>query len=307
MYVIVDPVNDDTKGITTYSNLLYDLLRKNNIDAFLIRKRIDQDIKCFYEEIAQRIDVKKHLFEIPDSYCYLFNHEARVHIRLHGNQTVLQKIQGHSIDTARQAAEEKRILESEYISSPSESNFLETAKFIHIKKCSIYPNPVPEAETTFWMPRDIEILFLGRFQRLKGVEFIRPIEKILNKKILVYSKNFNPLNKLFYHFAPSVIPKKNLLRRTKVVIIPSLFESFSMVKYEALSNGCKVVTWDTTPCSDYELKNGVFVAKAFHPDDFAQKITDALNDKCEYDFRLISKKINELVLRNIRNIIEAKQ
>ena len=53
MYVIVDPVNDDTKGITTYSNLLYDLLRKNNIDAFLIRKRIDQDIKCFYALLSK--------------------------------------------------------------------------------------------------------------------------------------------------------------------------------------------------------------------------------------------------------------
>lgn len=40
MYVIVDPVNDDTQGITTYSNLLYDLLRKNNIDAFLRNSQI---------------------------------------------------------------------------------------------------------------------------------------------------------------------------------------------------------------------------------------------------------------------------
>lgn len=307
MYVIVDPINDDTKGITTYSNLLYGLLRKNNIETFLIRKRSGQDIESFYGCITQKIDIKKHIFEIPDSYCYFFNKEARVHIRLHGNQAVLQKSQGHSIDVDRQKAEENRILDSQYVSSPSEQNFLETAKFIRIENCLIYPNPVPEGETISQRPRDIEVLFLGRFQRLKGIEFIRPIERILNKKILVCSKKINPLNKLFYHFTPSTIPKDNLLKRTKVVIIPSLFESFSMVKYEALSNGCKVVTWDTTPCTDDELKNGVFVAKSFDLEDFAQKIKNALNDHREYDFQFISKNINELVLRNIRNILEANQ
>lgn len=305
MYIILDPINDTTKGITTYSNLLYKLLCKNNIKSFLIRKRIGQNIKEFYREIENSINLANHIIEIPDTFCYLFNAKASLHIRLHGNHSLLQKVQGNKINEARQIAESEKISLAQTISSPSESNYLATLDFIHLSKCLIFPNPVPiKLSSAKYEKRDIEILFLGRFHRLKGVEFIQKIEKILHKKILIYTESEVLFQRLFYKFIPTTITKENILSRSKVVIIPSLFESFSMVKYEALSCGCKVVIWDTTPCSQAELQMGVYTAQSFNIRDFADKINLALNDNTVYPYKTLAESINASVIENIKKMME---
>lgn len=51
-----------------------------------------------------------------------------------------------------------------------------------------------------------------------------------------------------------------------------------MVKYEALSSGCKVVTWDSTPFSQDDESMGVYVAKSYLIDDFTSKIEIAAKD-----------------------------
>lgn len=278
MYVIIDPINDKNKGITTYCDLLYKYIKSYGIDTFLYKKRKNQDITSFYKEVLTIFNGKDVLFEIPDAFCYLFPDLSKAHIRLHGNQAVLQQKQGLKVDTERLRKEAIAINKSRYLSSPSLSNLNELKRLIKLKRnCLIYPNPIPTfTEST--LDRDLEITFIGRFQHLKGINFLKKFEKKINKQIYIYTPSIPFWDKFFYKVIPHGISKQIVLHRSQVIVIPSLFESFSMVKYEALSSGCKVVTWDSTPFSQDDESMGVYVAKSYLIDDFTSKIEIAAKD-----------------------------
>lgn len=269
MYIIIDPLNDNTKGITTYCNLLYKTLEKINIKCIIEKREKAETLFDFSKKIRKKYDDKNNILEIPESFApYFIPNRAKLHVRLHGMDIILKWKQHQNVSVERYYREKTSIENASFVSSPSIENWIETSKFVNLPQNRfIYPNPIPSPNRfEFNTNREIEVLFLGRFEKLKGICFLNEIQKRINKKIAVYSPKINLTERLkFSYLSPKKYKKEEVLSSSKIVILPSLYESFSMVKFEALSFGCKVVTWDTCPLI---LKNEVDygVIQASYPD-----------------------------------------
>lgn len=308
-YLILDPICDHNTGITTYSTLLHNLLLDYGLDAVLLSNKQNRPVREFYNYIQNEIDLSKHFVEIPETDCTYINKIERDNVRLHGNRKILNDKQGISIGNDKFEDDLKRILLSKIISSPSQQNAMEMREILNTDKIIVYPNPIPEAKRPYRIERDIDFLFLGRYFKIKGIDFLPQFERRLNKKISVYSSNISTVTSIIKgNRIKNNITKSEVYSRTKVVIIPSLYETFSMVKYEALSYGCNVVTWDTTPVNIKEKNLGVFVAKSFDVDQFVELATSAeknfqyIDD--QYDnYKKYSEDNNKLVISKIQEMM----
>ena len=93
------------------------------------------------------------------------------------------------------------------------------------------------------------IVFLGRWQKLKGIYYFEYLaEKFKNNKDIVFValvpdvpnvKNDN----IFFKKIIDDETKFYYLSKSYLCIIPSYYESFSMVAIESVACGTKVLTW----------------------------------------------------------------
>lgn len=311
MYVIVDPLNDKTKGISTYSILLADALNQMGVLHILALKHQSETIDSFANRVSELYDIPGNIVEIPESYAPYFQiKRAKLHVRLHGMDIVLKWKQGQKVLAERFYKEKTTIERADYISSPTLENWNETQKFINLppKKC-VYPNPIPAPTIKSKIEKSIDVLFVGRFVKLKGIEFLREIQNQCNSKIVIYSSKIDLYNRLTFKWIDAKkYEKDKILSMSKVVIIPSLYESFSMVKFEALACGCNVVTWDTCPyVLNDEIDYGVTRAKYPQVDDFCKCILEALTIHKIKEYSDMYNKINNKLRNGLSLIVKQNE
>lgn len=305
VYYLVDPVCNSNSGITTYCKLMH-----KNISKICKCKIIypGNDIQQFYSDVNQLIfksRLTNDVIEIPDAYAdrFVFDCGDNVHIRLHALKAICDTKQGNKIDIVRLYAVLANISKAKVISAPSELIKRETEKFIKIADCLVYPNAIPDCRKPTKKTNDY--LFVGRFQRLKGIEYLPWIELFLGKRITVVSPESFKISNVLYR--RSYDDKYINMERSRVVLIPSIFESFSMVMYEALASNCFVVTWSNIPVPE-ELNHVVYKVNAGRCLEFARlckmasKMENVFNYaklKENYDLNILSH--IQSILNNIRN------
>lgn len=325
MYFLLDPINDMNSGITVYSEMMKSFINKYlGIQCTLISRKKGVDIDTFYKNACDSIinDYLRNtdsqvIIELPDTYCYLANYlnkhkdKIAIHVRLHGLDAIIRKFQTTTYSKKRLRKELEFMSTAEIISAPSNVIYEETSKFINIDDCYIYPNPIPSHQPS---EKKIDFLFLGKFTYLKGAQIINKLSKHIS--IHVYSPNKPSNNKLIW-IDPTKFSKKDILSKSRYVIIPSLFESFSLVLYEALSYDCKVICSNCIPfpATGTNIKPSVIHTKATLKNilkaiELAQKSCDTFDYDLLYkDFllaikqsltKIISKHLVET--RNKRNI-----
>lgn len=77
-------------------------------------------------------------------------------------------------------------------------------------------------------------------------------------------------------------PIKDILRRTKLVIMPSLVETYGQVAIEAYAAGIPVIAHPTEGLKESMGPDGIFIDRA-DPEGYAGKIVTLLSDQAEYD------------------------
>jgi len=257
-YLIVNPNPTSAHGISAYIDSLRKALPIGIEVHSLVndKKLLYQDFREFVRQhVTTRYGVDEVFIEAPESRAstLLLPKDYRVHIRLHCPFAIAQKYDGVRQDQQAYSEELRAINKAAVVSSPSFALLRELRDEINVGKCFVFKNPCDlDIEAAEFTDKDIDVIFMGRFQRLKGVEYINSILELLPSH---YSVLLLGLRATSFKISPKVqcvVRRKehisgeerfDLLRRSKTLMLLSKFENCSMVLLEALSAKVVVIGW----------------------------------------------------------------
>jgi glycosyltransferase involved in cell wall biosynthesis len=315
-YLIVDPCNYTACGITTYSILLQNSLHKLGVPAKIFSKKKDETIKQFRKRLASYVAADEEnilMVETPESYASAVKMSAKVplHIRLHSSNVVLKKMMGKRAKFFDKLAERIAFRKADVISAPSCSIAELTKKEFKTPEVTVYPNPIPRFEN-IKVPKLIDVLFFGRFTPVKGTQYLEDIISRIdkNKSIVLAgmnSKKFSWLQEKYPNVVVlnEVVDKKLLIASSKMVMIPSIYESFSMVAAECLSLGVPCVMWDKSGILEYVSENLIRPAKSYDVDSFVAAIESTLSDTktCTEDYQYAHQYMDDYYVMGLVSVI----
>lgn len=304
-YIFVDPFSKETSGVTAYiKNSLLNFPDTDYVpEIFSINKNEDiRDFRFRLKEYVEKFDPSLVYLESPETLyaTELLSDRYKIHIRLHGSREFGKLIQKLPLDVHNCKKEIFEIRRSSVVSAPSVAA-LKSSEFLYGSKIDalIYPNPInilnPTINTNNNI-RDIDILFIGRWQNLKGIFYVNSIfKKFNNLNCVVASHNSDARVKNYSCFTiKNDNEKYSIYRRSKVVIIPSLFETVSQVGLEALAEGCKVVTWSHIGLREYVDQGAVKYASPWDFEEFSRITYNAvINYRMESNIDDLLFKINK--------------
>lgn len=198
--------------------------------------------------------------------------EYPVHIRMHCPFYLYKQVINQVPDEERYSEEVRAIHKAKAVSSPSHGMLRHLSDDLDHEKIHVFKNPIDEdIKYTSQSDKDIDVIFLLRFNQLKGSEYINPILRMLPAEFKVYliGKEEEP----FYldsrvNCKVTILPhvegseKVELLRRAKVSLSLSKFENCSMVILESIAAGTPVVCWNVGGNSE------IFKAPIINPIEF---------------------------------------
>ena len=130
--------------------------------------------------------------------------------------------------------------------------------------------------------RTITILFSGGLGKLhKGLNILLQALKHLrvDYKLLICGTNYSGENHKNYIGALDEKEYLEILSQSKIVVVPSKYESFSLVALEAFASGIPVILTKSTGISDYLVDGkGCFIVEYGDVKDLAKKIELLLTD-----------------------------
>lgn len=253
-YILLDPFFNKRKGITVYTEKMLRLLscRRADILCILYKNTRNETFDTFYktvkEEISKRFKVGEYVVELPEAHCEFYNIDKGeiIHIRLHGLDFLLRYAQRLSFDQNRLANELAQIKKASFISLPSSSFKQKIGNFLAFSRAYIYPNPIDKPKELTFIERPIPFAYIGVNSKLKGFKKLYLLSVLLFKRIPVITDKVSFIDRLFVKKVRE-LDKEKFLPQVKFIFVLSYIESFSYVLYEALNNGCKVITWGDIP------------------------------------------------------------
>lgn len=262
-YLIVNPFPEAAShGINNYIINLERYLQSYDfkVEVFYNNKGLNRhdfrkSVKSYVEESYGYEDVIVEAPEVKGA-TLLLDKKYKVHVRLHTPGAIAQKYDGKAIDEALFEEEIKAIQHASIVSSPSYGVINELSKEVDGSDFYVYKNPFnTEKHNTSLEEKNSEydIVFMARFQQLKGVEYLNPILELLpdTYSVLLFGSNSDSFklsekvrcnvdiqehDSSSYRFV-TLFKSKHLLQLSK-------FENCSMVVLEGLSNYCIVHAWD---------------------------------------------------------------
>ncbi|GGZ77686.1 hypothetical protein GCM10007161_06140 [Ignatzschineria indica] len=313
-YLLIDPFNSYNSGVTQYILLSDKILKSKGTRSFVLAKDINETLEGFCCRIATFVKENTVLeIEAPETLAttrYL-THE-KIHIRLHLSRQVGRYLQGFPIDYKSAYLEQNEINKAYRVSAPSQIALFLSKKIFNIKKCDIYPNPVEAIPNKISCFQGVassngKIYFIGRGDSLKGLMFLKIFKVFENNIICVGDSNllkFLNKNNLNVKFINGKDRKYlSLLTSSDVVIIPSLFETWSMVAVESLTRSVKVVTWNHLGFCEFFYSPLLFKANFPNEDEFIDLVKKALcfkvSDKLVMDMNCNINNINKFFFKGV--------
>jgi|GEM_PF-2270591 len=258
-YILVNPFNPaQGNGVNSYYASLkallghkYDFIDfSNNDDADIVTFR--KMVKAFIDD---NFDRKNVIIEAPETRAatLLLGRDYKVHIRLHTPLGTCQKYEGNAINQARFSDELRVVAQAQQVSAPSYGIANEIDEFISSDHFVVNKNPIlTQIQSKPKSERDFDVVFMGRFHKLKGSEYLNAFISALpeNYKVALIGAGLdrfklkvpNP-ERVFLSDHIEGDARFDYLTNAKAVMVPSLFENCSMMVLEALSAGVSVVTW----------------------------------------------------------------
>jgi glycosyltransferase involved in cell wall biosynthesis len=258
-YVLVNHLTGTVSdGIGNYSRAVLDELRRGGIDtAFITRGEevSDADYRTFVLNAVTHFSSTQIVVEAPEVACStaLLPPEYRVHVRLHCPNALVQAHNEQPIDWEQFGEELAVARRAHAVSSPSYALLHELRPFLDVSRIHVYKNPPPAGVTLVDAgSKRHDVVFLGRFRRVKGVDFLNPVLSALPSS---YSVVLGGRGSEAFAVSPSVRcrvsargevfgqERYRLLGEARVVLMLSRFENCSMLVLESLAVGTVVVGW----------------------------------------------------------------
>ena len=304
IYVFVDPFNRRDSGVTAYVRFAAEQLASVGLEVEIIeinsfetiesfRLRVKAEILCFKKTIT--------CIEAPESLAatFLVPNTYPIHIRLHCSRSLGAAVQGLPYSLSAVRKEQREISRARFLSSPSwASYFASCALFKFNKIPCAYPNPAPKINVTAGDVQGFDVTFVGRFQKLKGIVYLAEIISRLPhlKFAIVCPPTDNPILNGFKNvafFDGGSMHKSEIYSLSKLVIVPSIFETASMVAIEALACRCKVILWEHLGVVEYFEDNSNLVSvPSGDVASFVLKIKNGLVAPWEDQLDNVSDKLN---------------
>lgn len=304
IYVLVDPFNREDSGVTTYVKLAAEQLTELGLKVEIIQISSQETIDAFRVRVkAEIMGFKKNIvcIEAPESLAatLLISEKYPIHIRLHCSRSLGAAVQGLPYSQSDVSNEQREISRAPYLSSPSwASYFASCALFKFNKVPSVYPNPAPKISAQEESVQNFDVTFVGRFQKLKGITYLAEIvSKLpsLSFAIVCPPTDSAILNgfKNVTFFDGRFMRKSEIYSLSKLVVVPSIFETASMVAIEALAYRCKVVLWQHLGVVEYfEGDSNLVSVPSGDVGSFVSKINGALKIPWDNNRDNISDKLN---------------
>ncbi|MDA3978219.1 glycosyltransferase [Gallibacterium sp. AGMB14963] len=292
IYLLIDPFYEKNRGVSSYIESVSMYLQKMNFSYMLFKRHESETIEQFRLRLLNFYLENEKIFcciEAPETLAatLLLPVSAPVHIRIHFSKIIGDYIQGKMLDCGIYNDEQKVISNSRWISAPSQIAIDTTKKFYSLPpNIYLYPHPIYLFhENTFSKEnktRIIDVLFIGRWEKLKGIYFLKRIVAFLAENKLTLGVLSDKRAATFCKKTESIFfdgvksNKYEIIQNAKVIIIPSLFETVSMVGLEALYFNKPIVTWAHLGISEYAKEPWVYTVQ--YPDImlFCEKIKHVL-------------------------------
>ena len=259
-YVLVNHLTRTiSDGIGNYSRAVLDELRREGIDtAFITRDEgvSDADYRtCVLNAVTTRFSSTRIIVEAPEVACStsLLPPEYRVHVRLHCPNALVQAHNEQPIDWEQFGEELEVARRAHVVSSPSYALLRELRPFLDVSRIHVYKNPPPTGVSLVDAgSKRHDVVFLGRFRRVKGIDFLNPVLSALPPS---YSVVLAGRGSEAFALSPSVRcrvsargevfgrERYRLLGEARVALMLSRFENCSMLVLECLAIGTIVVGW----------------------------------------------------------------
>ncbi|MFJ4051135.1 glycosyltransferase family 29 protein [Pseudomonas hunanensis] len=320
MYWIVSPFSAKNNGISNYCENAKQLLRSAGIEAEVIKNDENLNVSGFEKKIAELVSADDYL-EIPDAWG-LFSKsrpKCKIHARLHAPSLYLQRLNGTQENKARFMRELESVYNADFISSPSFANTLQ----YELKDGTVvnnFPNPIHISDSTpVNVPKDIDIIFIGRHDKVKGADYLYNLLWHLPSSLNVAVVGIDPneegrykeacqhLNVEFHGWIDNSA-KESLLARAKVCAVLSRFESFSLVCVEAIANHCHVVSWHVGGIPECFPSDAVTTVKLGNVLTFAAACTEHLEDYSNkiFDVNAFISENNAKFVAGVKSFIDGK-
>lgn len=303
----IDPIGKQQSGITSYIKSAQNILKDNGVNTYVLSLKYNENLEHFRKRVA--LFVSKHhirLIEAPETqYSTKYVVHDNIHIRLHCSKIVGNYFQSLNIDEKLKAEEQLILDRAKYISAPSKIIAKVSTQLFKInKKIIIYPNPIQHNSSktdpsqhsqTQLVPK---IYFFSRGEKLKGLDFLPyfshlDIYCIGDHNLKRYIKRHKKIKS--FHYINGL--EKSSLEQIKsgdIVIIPSIFESWSMVATEALTQYARIVTWSHLGICEY-LSSPLnrYLTQAWQVEQFYQNIINAL--KAPFELASYQVAVNKFI------------
>lgn len=313
-YIFIDPFSKTNSGVTAYINISSNRLNLMGIKNVTISKNEKEDINQFRLRVAKEIggfDCNNVIIEAPESLAStrLISRRYRIHIRLHCSRSLGALVQNLKVDNQAIYIEQQEINRAWCISSPSNVAYLASKSLFYFKnKVIFYPNPIP----IYKIMRDKhshDFAFIGRMQNLKGCDtYVEIARKNPSKSFaIVTSKQYfrtESQNIIFYD--TNELNKYETYALAETIVIPSLFETASMVYLEAVAMNKKIIAWEHIGASEYfKDEKGILTLKIGEKLKIS-KIAKTLENINNPDYSKASEKLNLIFDGAIKGILEER-
>lgn len=275
MYWLVSPFSSKNNGISNYCSLACELLKESGVEAEIIENPDGLNVKDFEALVLDTIK-SGDVVEVPDAWGLLAKSKKSGvlhHTRLHAPSKLLQQINGARVNEVRYLREMQSALNAEVISSPSLANAIAYDAPEFQAKISVYPNPCI-ATVDNRGNKEYDYIFIGRPDSVKGFDYLVELIFLMppGRSLLVLGAseedffkftNLTTAANVTFCGWVSNTEKQRLLSLSKVCLVPSRYESFSLVCAEAISHNCEVVAWNVGGLSECFPKEFVRLVQPF--------------------------------------------
>lgn len=259
LYVFVDPFSSDYSGVSSYVTLANELLTSFGVTCQVIRREDGESIDLFRRRLPKELDkfYGRVVIEAPETLAAtkFVPDDIDIHIRLHCSQSLGAAIQGIKYQDEDVREEQIEISRAKWVSSPSNIS-VSAAKWIFSlpEKVFVYPNAMPNSILRDSSFKRGKVAFVGRWQELKGISFVKKIVALLPDVEFVLGVDRDPCirkKNVSWVLVDSNEKKNAVFDSADMLILPSLFETASMVGLEAISRGLSIVCWEHLGIAEY--------------------------------------------------------
>jgi hypothetical protein len=293
VYVYIDPFSQEDSGVSSYIKLSQAQLLILGISSVIIKREINESVNNFKLRVPlvlSNLNKKIIMVEAPESLaCSEFiPNNIPLHIRLHFSRSLGCLLQHQSIKKDDIDKEQTEINRASVVSSPSRAAYHSSCEIFEFpKKVIFFPNPNP-------LPLDnprlhkYDVLFIGRYQKLKGISYLEDMMASLPHLKFLIATNIKYKESLENKFKNVTVidgvknSKPDIYHSSQVVVVPSMFETSSMVILEAFSYNCKIIAWEHLGALEYDgLKQSenIYKVKIFNVHSFKDAVIKALSSE----------------------------